>query len=119
MSSHLGLLMLLVRDLAASKAFYTEYLGFEVVKEFSGDDFIMLHSSSGGTDLALQDANKDTYGVPQAHGGIIPNFMVEDADATHQQWKAKSIEVLSEVTDMGAGRMFTAKDPEGHYISIY
>jgi predicted enzyme related to lactoylglutathione lyase len=67
----------------------------------------------------LQDATKETYGVPLAHGGIIPGFEVEDADATYQQWKAKSIEILGEVTDMGAGRNFTAKDPEGHYIQVF
>src|SRR5438034_4539555 len=73
----------------------------------------------GGTNIALQDATKETYGVPLAHGGIIPGFEVEDADAIYQQWKAKSIEIVGEVTDMGAGRTFTAKDPEGHYIQVF
>src|SRR6266852_986974 len=49
----------------------------------------------------------------------IPGFEVEDADAVYQQWKAKSVEILGEVIDMGAGRMFTAKDPEGHYIQVF
>ncbi len=79
----------------------------------------MLRSRTGGTSLALQDATKETYGVRLAHGGIIPGFEVEDADAVYQQWKAKSVEILGEVIDMGAGRMFTAKDPEGHYIQVY
>ena len=34
MSSHLGLLMLLVRDVPRAKAFYTDYLGLEAVPEF-------------------------------------------------------------------------------------
>jgi predicted enzyme related to lactoylglutathione lyase len=79
----------------------------------------MLRSRSGGTSLALQDATKETYGVPLAHGGIIAGFEVEDADAVYQQWKAKSVEILGEVIDIGAGRMFTAKDPEGHYIQVF
>ncbi len=83
MSSHLGLLMLLVSDVPRAKAFYTEYLGLEVVQEFSSDEFVMLRSRTG------------------------------------QQWKAKSVEILGEVTDMGAGRVFTAKDPEGHYIQVF
>jgi predicted enzyme related to lactoylglutathione lyase len=119
MSSHLGLLMLLVSDVPRSKAFYTEYMGLEVVPEFSSDEFVMLRSRTGGSSLALQDATKETYGVPLTHGGIIPGFEVEDADAIYQQWKAKSVEILGEVTDMGAGRVFTAKDPEGHYIQVY
>ena len=40
MSSHLGLLMLLVRDVPRAKAFYTEYLGLEAVPEFSSDGLL-------------------------------------------------------------------------------
>jgi predicted enzyme related to lactoylglutathione lyase len=120
MSSHLGLLMLLVRDISKTTAFYTEYLGLKLVSEFSNDEFKMLVSQNGqGTSLALQDATKETYGVPLAHGGIIPGFEVEDADAVYAAWKAKSVEILSTVADMGAGRTFTAKDPEGHYIQVF
>ena len=121
MSSHLGLVMLLVRDMARTKAFYTELLGFEVVQAFSSpdDDFIFLHSKNSGTNIALQDANKETYGVPVEHGGIILGFAVEDADAVYRDWQSKSVEILGEVGDMGAGRMFTAKDPAGNYIQVY
>lgn len=87
--------------------------------EFSGDEFVMLRSPRGGTSPALQDATKETYGVLLAHGGIIPGFEVEDADALYQEWKAKSVEVPGEVIDIGAGRMFTAQDPEGHYIQVF
>ena len=119
MSAHLGLLMLLVSDVPRCKAFYTEYLGLEVVQQFSGDEFVMLRSQTGSTSIALQDASKETYGVPLAHGGIIPGFAVDDADAVYQQWKSRPVEIVGEVIDMGAGRMFTAKDPEGHYIQVY
>jgi predicted enzyme related to lactoylglutathione lyase len=119
MSSQLGLLMLLVNDVPSARAFYTEKLGLEVIEEFSSDEFVMMRSRSGGTDVALQDATKETYGVPTAHGGIIPGFEVEDADALYQQWKAESIEVVGEVMDIGAGRSFTARDPDGHYIQVY
>lgn len=121
MSSHLGLVMLLVRDMARTKAFYTDLLGFEVVQAFSSpdDDFIFLHSKNSSTNIALQDANKETYGVPVEHGGIILGFAVEDADAVYRDWQSKSVEILGEVGDMGAGRMFSAKDPDGNYIQVY
>lgn len=107
------------QDWRGSKAFYTDYLGLEVIPEFSPDEFVLLRSRTGGTNIALQDASKETYGVPLAHGGIIPGFEVEDANAIYQQRKAKSVEILGEVIDMGAGRTFTAKDPEGHYIQVF
>ncbi len=122
MSSHLGLLMLLVKDITREKAFYTEYLGFEVVSEFSGDDFVMLRSRTNeGTTLALSTVGSmnGAQDVPLTHGGIIPGFAVEDADATYQQWKAKGVEILGEINDIGAGHSFTARDPESHYIQVF
>lgn len=121
MSSHLGLVTLLVRDMARTKAFYTELLGFEVAQAFSSpdDDFIFLHSKTSSVNIALQDANKETYGVPVERGGIILGFAVEDADAVYRDWQSKSVEILGEVGDMGAGRMFNAKDPDGNYIQVY
>src|SRR5579859_5335493 len=109
MAAQLGLLMLLVKDVPRAKAFYTENLGLEFVKEFSSDEFVMLRDR-GGRSIALQDATKETYGAPMAHGGITPGFEVEDADAVYKDWKAKSVELVGEVIDMGAGRTFTARD---------
>ena len=121
MSSHLGLITLLVRDMPRTKAFYTELLGFEVVSAFSSpaDDFVFLHSKNGNTNIALQDANKETYGVPLERGGIMLGFAVEDTDAVYRDWQSKSVEILGEIGDMGAGRMFAAKDPDGNYIQVY
>lgn len=119
MSAQLGLAMLVVDDVPRCKAFYTELLGFEVVKEFSSDEFVFLHSSAGGTNLALQDASKTDYGIPLTRGGLALGFAVEDADATYQDWQSRSVEILGEVGDMGAGRMFAAKDPAGNYIQVY
>ncbi|HLI71170.1 MAG TPA: VOC family protein [Ktedonobacteraceae bacterium] len=119
MVSRLGLVMLLVDDVPACKAFYTEFLGFEVVKEFSSDEFVLLYSKAGGTNIALQDASKETYGVSLARGGLTLGFTVEDADATYRDWQSKPVEILGEVIDIGAGRMFPIKDPAGNYLQIY
>ena len=53
------------------------------------------------------------------HGGIILGFAVEDADAVYREWQSKPVEILGEVGDMGAGRMFPARDPDGTYIQVY
>ena len=121
MSAQLGLVMVLVPDMASAKAFYTELLGYEVVQGLSSPDgdFLFLHAKTGAPNLALQDANKQSYGVPMEHGGIILGYAVEDADAVYQDWQSKSVETLGGVFDMGAGRMFTAKDPAGNYIQVY
>lgn len=121
MSSQLNLVMILTNDISLSRKFYTELLGFEVIPEFSSptEDFLFLHAKTGGPNIALQDATKQNYGVPLEHGGVILGFAVQDADAVYQDWQSRSVEILSEVIDMGAGRMFAVKDPDGNYIQVY
>jgi predicted enzyme related to lactoylglutathione lyase len=60
--------------------------------------------------MSLQDLASLPPGVPAQPGGFELNFEVEDLDAAYQQWKAKGMEVLTEMMDMGAGRFFRAKD---------
>jgi predicted enzyme related to lactoylglutathione lyase len=121
MTSHIGNITLLVSDMQRSKAFYTELLGFEAVPAFSSPagDFLFLRSKTSGPNIALQDANIQTFGVPLARGGLMIGFAVEDADAVYREWQSRSVEVLSEVGDIGAGRLFNAKDPDGNYIQVY
>ena len=121
MTTRLDFVTILVQDMPRAKAFYTDLLGFEVIQDFSSPagDFLFLHTRGSETNIALQDATRTTYDVPLVHGGILPGFAVEDADAVYREWKSRSVETLGEVGDMGAGRMFLAKDPDGNYIQIY
>ncbi len=122
-SSKVALIMLLVRDVPRSQAFYTERLGFQVVSDFSSPagDFIFLHSPAGGPNIALQDASKETYGVPipAQRGGIILGLAVDDVDAFYRGWQEQGGQALSPVVDMGAGRMFSIQDPDGNYLQVY
>ena len=126
MSTHLGVVTILVGDMSRTKAFYTELLGFEVVQPFSSPsgDFIFLHSKTGNVDISLQDAakrgRKPTLAkIPEESGGMQLGFEVEDADAAYRGWQSKSVEIRTEVVDMGQGRTFGAKDPDGNYLQIY
>src|SRR5438067_2387059 len=113
-----GMLSLYVRDVEKAKAFYTGFLGMKVIPALSGPSFVFLQPIEG-TPIALQDVTALPPGVPAQAGGFELNFEVEDLDATYQEWKAKGVEVLTEATDMGAGRFFRAKDTEGHVLSLY
>ncbi len=113
-----GMLSLYVRDLEKAKTFYTEFVGLKVVAAVSGPTFIFLQPTEG-TPIALQDISTLPAGIAAQAGGFELNFEVEDVDAAWQDWKAKGAEVLTEITDMGAGRMFRAKDTEGHVLSVY
>jgi predicted enzyme related to lactoylglutathione lyase len=43
---------------------------------------------------------------------------VEDIHEVWKEWKAKGVEILTDVNDMGAGLIFYAKDPDGHSLCI-
>ena len=121
MSTRLALVTILVQDTSRARAYYTDLLGFQVVQDFSSPagDFLFLHASGSNTDIALQAISATTYGVPLVHGGMILGFVVEDADVVYREWQARAVEILGEVSDMGAGRMFIAKDPDGNYVQVY
>ena len=113
-----GMLSLYVQDVEKAKAFYTEFLGMKLIPAFSGPTFVFLQPSEG-TPIAIQDLASLPSGVSAQQGGFEINLEVEDVDAALLEWRAKGVEVLSEVTDMGAGRWFRAKDPGGHVLSVY
>lgn len=121
MASRIGLVMVLSSDTARARAFYSDLLGYEQVDQLSSPDgeFLFLHSSAGGPDIGIQDAAKQDYGVPSARGGLSASFIVDDADAAYAAWQAKDVEFATEVIDIEAGRMFTAKDPDGNFIQVY
>ena len=118
MNHAFGMLGLYVRDVEKAKAFYTEFLGMKLIPAFSSPSFVFLQPSEG-TPIALQEVAALPPGVPAQPGGFELNLEVEDVDAAWQEWKAKGVEVLTEVADMGAGRWFRAKGPEGQLLSVF
>lgn len=115
--SSLVLVMLYVRDLARAEAFYREMLGLERVAQFSSDTFIFLKPEQG-TPLALQAVSDMPAGMNAQPGATQLSFDVADVEAAYAEWRTKGIEVVSEITDMGAGRMFLARDPDGNTLSV-
>lgn len=111
------LIMLYCRDLERAKAFYTGELELEVVPQFSSATFIFLRSG-GGPPITLQDAAALPEGRAPTPGSVEIGFDVDDVEAIWRDWKAKGLDVLTEITDNGAGRLFLARDPEGHYLTI-
>lgn len=118
MSYKLGLVSLFVRDVPKAKAFYVDFLGMKVVPEFSSPDFVFL-LPAWGTPIALQNAATAPQNLTGQPVGFELNLEVDDVDAALQEWKARGVEVLSEIADMGAGRYFRARDPEGNSLTVY
>lgn len=126
MPSFIDVITILVSDVAKSKEFYTELLGFQVVDPFTAPDgeFVWLRSDKRSASIALQDASKrdskpTQADIPQASGGLMLGFVVEDAEKAYAEWQDRGVELRTEVVDMGKGRTFGAKDPDGNYLQVF
>jgi predicted enzyme related to lactoylglutathione lyase len=117
---NMGFVILYARDMDKMKAFYTEALGMTVVEAISSPTFVTLRPS-GGSLVALQDnatakfPPKDEIGP----GNVELSFEADDVDSVWKQWQSKGVEMVCEPMDLPFGRYFMAKDPEGHYLSVY
>ncbi|GAC1628290.1 MAG: hypothetical protein NVS4B11_26120 [Ktedonobacteraceae bacterium] len=97
--------------------YYTILAEQHIWEDLSGGAFAFLRLA-GGTSIVLWDIATLPPGITGSPGGVALGLEVEDVDAVWNEWKAKGVEVVSEIADMGAGRSFRAKDPEGHRLSV-
>lgn len=118
MSYKIGLLSVFVRDVERSTKFYTDVLGFRLQSEYSNEEFAMGQLADGPS-IALRSLDQLPTGTPSTPGAIEINFEVEDIQSAWQSWKEKNVTGLTEITDMGAGLNFSAKDPDGHALNVY
>lgn len=117
---NLGFVVLYVRDMEKSKAFYTDVLGLTVVEAVSGPNFVTLRPA-GGSLIALQDkaAAKFPPALEEQSGSVELSFEVDDVDGTWKRWRDNGVEIVADPVDLPFGRYFLAKDHEGHYLSVY
>ncbi|MFD9519889.1 VOC family protein [Streptomyces sp. NPDC059979] len=114
--------VLATRDVAASRAFYTRHLGFEVT--FEADWYVSLRRPDAPQyELALLDPGHPT--VPEGHrvalrGGLLLNFEVDDVDSEHQRLVAEAglPEVLPLRTEEFGQRHFIVAAPDGVLIDV-
>ncbi|MFG2332727.1 VOC family protein [Streptomyces sp. NPDC048604] len=114
--------VLATRDVAASRAFYTRHLGFEVT--FEADWYVSLRRPDAPQyELALLDHDHPT--VPEGHrnainGGLLLNFEVDDVDAEYQRLVvgAGLREVLPLRTEEFGQRHFIVAAPDGVLIDV-
>ncbi|MET9400731.1 VOC family protein [Kitasatospora sp. NPDC002965] len=114
--------MIATRDVAASRAFYTRHLGFEVT--FDADWYVSLRRPDAPQyELALLDHTHPT--LPEGHrtplrGGLLLNFEVDDVDAEHRRLVAGAglPEVLPLRTEEFGQRHFIVAAPDGVLIDV-
>ncbi|MEZ4664865.1 MAG: VOC family protein [Caldilineaceae bacterium] len=103
-----------VNDLSAATAFYRDTLGLTMNEKESIPGLFTQFDLSGGTILGLQANTEIPGGQP-----FEPALLVDNVDATYNEWRQKDVELLDEPHDMPFGRTFLFRTPEGHVLRAY
>ncbi|WP_230398106.1 SMU1112c/YaeR family gloxylase I-like metalloprotein [Novisyntrophococcus fermenticellae] len=115
---------IIVSDYEVSKKFYTELLGFKVIREnFRADrgDY-KLDLALDGCELELFSGknNPKRASYPEAYGLRHLAFFVEDMDAVIKELNRKGIETEPVRVDEFTGKKMTFfKDPDGLPLELH
>jgi catechol 2,3-dioxygenase-like lactoylglutathione lyase family enzyme len=113
---------LTVRSVAASREFYAEVLGGQVVLEENpcivrlANSWIIMNPGGGPTpdkpDISLV-ANEASTEISS-----FLNLRVADIEACHREWSEKGAEFLTEPIDRGPEIRCYMRDPDGYLIEV-
>jgi len=116
--------MLVVRDVAASSAWYVELFGFRSGR--GGHHFERLLAPDGSIELMLHHREFKAHpgmtdpaeGTPGR--GVLLYFYTEDAQAVFERARAMGADCLDEphVNPNARSIEFTVRDPDGYPISV-
>lgn len=113
---------LTVQSVAASRRFYSEVLGGQVVLEENpcmvklGNSWLIMNPGGGPTpdkpDISL---------VAHERSNEVSSFLnlrVADIDACYREWSTKGAEFLTEPIDRGSEIRCYMRDPDGYLIEV-
>jgi predicted enzyme related to lactoylglutathione lyase len=111
-------LSLQARDLAASQAFYEQYLG--LVRSPTGPPHAVVFGTTPIA-FALRDVvpGTDLDSVAQPGIGAALWFHATDVQAIHDALVADGHRIVSAPVDGPFGRTFTFADPDGYQVTLH
>jgi len=116
--------LLVVRDVARSRAWYTDVLGATLYREYGGDSavlqllgtWLLLVTGGGPTDDKPTVTMAPPADPDRASAEII--FRVPDCRRAHAELRARGAEFLTPPIDRGAETRAFFRDPDGHLYEI-
>ncbi|MBI1898289.1 MAG: VOC family protein [Acidobacteria bacterium] len=113
--NRVSVIMLGVRDLERSLAFYRDRLGLNLKNQIPGFAFL----DSAGTTLCLSEPLGRTA-AGQIAGATEVVFGVESVRAAYEALRARGVSFLNEPRNV-SGPMWAAAftDPDGHKLSVF
>jgi predicted enzyme related to lactoylglutathione lyase len=104
-----------VRDLATSRAFYTETLGFSIDPRFNTPDFVLFDTNSIPFALSATRVNLDE--APSPGLGVTLWIDCDSVDELHAKMQTAGATIIKEPFDSPFGRAFVFADPDGYQIT--
>ncbi len=104
-----------VRNLAASRAFYTEVLGLTVDSRFDTPDFVLFDSNS--IPFALSEATVHLDEAPRPGWGVTLWIDCDNVNELHAKLDAAGVTIIKQPFDGPFGRTFIFADPDGYQIT--
>lgn len=113
MKTILAFVTLHTSNYPATRAFFTDVLGFEVTEERPGANAFV---SASGAGLAIRS---DEAAAPPLGAGVSVYFIVPDLDAYHARLVERGADIAEPPHDMPFGRTFGVRTPDGHLLGFY
>jgi predicted enzyme related to lactoylglutathione lyase len=104
-----------VRNLSASRKFYTELLGLKVDERFDTPDAVAFDTNS--IPFALSKAKVNLDEAPHAGWGMTLWLDCDHVDDLHTKLQAAGITIITPPYDSPFGRAFVFADPDGYRIT--
>jgi catechol 2,3-dioxygenase-like lactoylglutathione lyase family enzyme len=112
--TQISVVMLGVRDVTRSLAFYRDKLGLKVQREIPGFAFL----NAGAVTLCLSEPAAKVRGEVAGAGEI--SFSVEDVTAAYEALRGKGVEFTREPRSITPStRVANFDDPDGNHLSIF
>ena len=105
-----------VRDLAASRAFYTDVLGFTIDERFDTPEAVVFDTNSIPFGLSQARVNLDETSQPGS--GVTLWIDCDNVDELHARMAGTGASIVREPFDSPFGRAFIIADPDGYRITV-
>ncbi|HEY7123127.1 MAG TPA: VOC family protein [Ktedonobacterales bacterium] len=105
-----------VRNLSASRAFYTEVLGFTIDERFDTPEAVVFDTNS--IPFGLSQAPANLAEMSQPGWGVTLWIDCDQVDALHAKVEAAGATIIKPPFDSPFGRAFIFADPDGYRITV-
>ncbi len=104
-----------VRNLSASRAFYTELLGLTEDTSFTAPGVVLFESST--IPFALSEPRVNLDEAPHPGWGVALWIDCDDVDGLYAKLEAAGATIITRPSDGPFGRNFVFADPDGYKIT--